>query len=168
MPALGFLNDARFLVHSHIDMQEEIIREAQTMRQQASQYVLPLHCSFVHQQNLWMVMPYVAGGSVLNIMKYAFAEVSSLLHLAARASGNTWEVDSLQGSCLPCLWQRDIQAGNCQMNHDRVPALHSLAFNDLESCILTLGCPAFREEPHESEGAIHGKILLNRPAISLH
>ncbi|KAK9865469.1 hypothetical protein WJX84_005454 [Apatococcus fuscideae] len=53
---------------------EEIIREAQTMRQQASQYVLPLHCSFVHQQNLWMVMPYVAGGSVLNIMKYAFPE----------------------------------------------------------------------------------------------
>ncbi|KAK9864695.1 hypothetical protein WJX84_009203 [Apatococcus fuscideae] len=53
---------------------EEIIREAQTMRQQASQYVLPLHCSFVHQQNLWMVMPYVAGGSVLNIMKYAYPE----------------------------------------------------------------------------------------------
>ena len=45
------------------------------MRQQASQYVLPLHCSFVHQQNLWMVMPYVAGGSVLNIMKYAYPEV---------------------------------------------------------------------------------------------
>ena len=47
------------------------------MRQQASQYVLPLHCSFVHQQNLWMVMPYVAGGSVLNIMKYAYPEVRS-------------------------------------------------------------------------------------------
>ncbi len=65
------------LVQHCVGKQEEIIREAQTMRQQASQYVLPLHCSFVHQQNLWMVMPYVAGGSVLNIMKYAFAEVRS-------------------------------------------------------------------------------------------
>ena len=45
------------------------------MRQQAHPNVLPLHCSFVHQRNLWMVMPYVAGGSVLNIMKYAYPEV---------------------------------------------------------------------------------------------
>lgn len=53
---------------------EEIIREAQTMRQQHHGNVLPLHCSFVHQQNLWMVMPYVAGGSVLNLMKFAYSE----------------------------------------------------------------------------------------------
>ncbi|KAK9817257.1 hypothetical protein WJX72_011944 [[Myrmecia] bisecta] len=53
---------------------DEIIKEAQTMRQQLHPNVLPLHCSFVHQQNLWMVMPYVAGGSVLNIMKYAYSE----------------------------------------------------------------------------------------------
>lgn len=57
-------------------LQEEIIREAQTMRQQHHGNVLPLHCSFVHQQNLWMVMPYVAGGSVLNLMKFAYSEVS--------------------------------------------------------------------------------------------
>ena len=71
----GLCEDARRVDPCFVGVQEEIIREAQTMRQQASQYVLPLHCSFVHQQNLWMVMPYVAGGSVLNIMKYAFAEV---------------------------------------------------------------------------------------------
>lgn len=53
---------------------EEIVREAQTMRQQHHSNVLPLHCSFVHQQNLWMVMPYVAGGSVLNLMKFAYSE----------------------------------------------------------------------------------------------
>lgn len=53
---------------------EEIVREAQTMRQQHHPNVLPLHCSFVHQQNLWMVMPYVAGGSVLNLMKFAYSE----------------------------------------------------------------------------------------------
>lgn len=54
---------------------EEIIREAQTMKQLSHPNVLPLYCSFVAKSNLWMVMPYVSGGSVLNIMKYAFPEV---------------------------------------------------------------------------------------------
>ena len=55
------------------------MREAQTMRQQLHSNVLPLYTSFVHEQNLWMVMPYVSSGSVLNIMKYAHPEVSLLL-----------------------------------------------------------------------------------------
>ena len=46
------------------------------MRLQNHPNVLPLHCSFVHQQHLWMVMPYISGGSVLNIMKYSRYEVS--------------------------------------------------------------------------------------------
>lgn len=33
--------------------------------------VLPLYCSFVSGQELWMVMPFISGGSVLHIMKYA-------------------------------------------------------------------------------------------------
>lgn len=64
---------------THTTLQDEIVREAQTMRQQSHPCVLPLYCSFVHEQNLWMVMPYVAGGSVLNIMKYAYPEVWRLL-----------------------------------------------------------------------------------------
>jgi serine/threonine-protein kinase OSR1/STK39 len=36
--------------------------------------LLPLLCSFVEGQHLWMVMPYVHGGSVLNIMRYQFPE----------------------------------------------------------------------------------------------
>lgn len=52
------------------------------MRQQSHPNVLPLYCSFVHEQNLWMVMPYVAGGSVLNIMKYAYQEVTHSLFLS--------------------------------------------------------------------------------------
>lgn len=39
--------------------------------------VLLLHVSFVHKQMLWMVEPYIAGGSMLNIMKYAYPEASS-------------------------------------------------------------------------------------------
>ena len=38
-------------------LQEEIVREAQTMRQQAHSNVLTLHCSFVHDRQLWMVSP---------------------------------------------------------------------------------------------------------------
>lgn len=54
------------------------MREAQTMKQLHHGNVLPLHCSFVHKHHLWMVMPYISGGSVLNIMKYAFPEVRSV------------------------------------------------------------------------------------------
>lgn len=31
--------------------------------------VLKAHCSFVNDHNLWVVMPYMAGGSCLHIMK---------------------------------------------------------------------------------------------------
>lgn len=32
--------------------------------------LLPLHCSFMHGESLWMVMPYVSGGSVYDVMKH--------------------------------------------------------------------------------------------------
>lgn len=35
--------------------------------------VLKAHCSFVHGHDLWVVMPYMAGGSCLHIMKSAFS-----------------------------------------------------------------------------------------------
>eukprot|EP00983_Pelagomonas_calceolata_P025003 786139-Pelagomonas_calceolata.AAC.7 len=59
-------------VHQSLD---EIIHEAQTMKNYHHPNVLPLHCSFVTGQDLWMVMPYISGGSVLHIMKYAYPEV---------------------------------------------------------------------------------------------
>lgn len=66
-----------------LDVQDEIVREAQTMRQQLHPNVLPLYTSFVHEQNLWMVMPYVSSGSVLNIIKYAHPEVKFTANLRA-------------------------------------------------------------------------------------
>ena len=49
------------------------------MRQLNHPNLLPLYCSFVHKEHLWMVMPYVQGGSVLNIMRFAYPDVSGLL-----------------------------------------------------------------------------------------
>ena len=50
---------------------DEIVHEAQTMRQFNHPNVLPLYSSFVAGQELWMVMPYCPGGSVLHLMKFA-------------------------------------------------------------------------------------------------
>ena len=59
-------------VHSNLD---EIVHEAQLMRNYHHPNVLPLYTSFVHGSDLWMVMPFISGGSVLHIMKYAHPEV---------------------------------------------------------------------------------------------
>lgn len=49
---------------------EEIINEAQAMRTANHDNILSLYTSFVHQNDLWMVEPFVSGGSVLNVMKF--------------------------------------------------------------------------------------------------
>ncbi|XP_011073240.1 serine/threonine-protein kinase BLUS1 isoform X2 [Sesamum indicum] len=48
-----------------------ISREAQTMGLVDHPNVLKSHCSFVSDHNLWVVMPYMAGGSCLHILKAA-------------------------------------------------------------------------------------------------
>lgn len=48
-----------------------IFREAQTMILVDHPNVLKSHCSFVSDHNLWVVMPYMAGGSCLHILKAA-------------------------------------------------------------------------------------------------
>ncbi|KAG8072705.1 hypothetical protein GUJ93_ZPchr0006g43769 [Zizania palustris] len=46
-----------------------IMREAQTMILIDHPNVVKAHCSFTNNQTLWVVMPYMAGGSCLHIMK---------------------------------------------------------------------------------------------------
>ncbi|XP_012573274.1 uncharacterized protein [Cicer arietinum] len=48
-----------------------ISREAQTMVLVDHPNVLKSHCSFVSDHNLWVVMPFMAGGSCLHILKAA-------------------------------------------------------------------------------------------------
>eukprot|EP01018_Ginkgo_biloba_P005812 Gb_23850 [translate_table: standard] len=53
---------------------DEIRREAQIMSLINHPSVLRAHCSFVADHNLWVVMPYMAGGSCLHIMKSAYPD----------------------------------------------------------------------------------------------
>jgi serine/threonine protein kinase len=57
--------------------QEDIIKEAQTMKSYHHPNVLPLHTSFIVGQDLYMITPFCEGGSVLHIMKYNAKEVST-------------------------------------------------------------------------------------------
>ncbi|XVF25323.1 hypothetical protein REPUB_Repub13aG0203600 [Reevesia pubescens] len=51
-----------------------VSREAQTMILVDHPNVLKSHCSFVSDHNLWVVMPYMAGGSCLHILKAAYPD----------------------------------------------------------------------------------------------
>ncbi|XP_072999419.1 uncharacterized protein [Typha latifolia] len=51
-----------------------IRREVQTMILIDHPNVLRAHCSFIVEHNLWVVMPYMAGGSALHIMKSSYPE----------------------------------------------------------------------------------------------
>ncbi|XP_057447450.1 serine/threonine-protein kinase BLUS1 [Lotus japonicus] len=68
-----------------------IRREVQTMSLIDHPNVLRAHCSFTAGHNLWVVMPYMAGGSCLHIMKSAFPEgfeepvIATLLREVLRA-----------------------------------------------------------------------------------
>ncbi|KAG0579163.1 hypothetical protein M758_4G077900 [Ceratodon purpureus] len=53
---------------------DEIRREAVTMSLINHPNVVKAYCSFVVEQSLWVVMPYMAGGSCLHIMKSAFVD----------------------------------------------------------------------------------------------
>ncbi|XP_058195741.1 serine/threonine-protein kinase BLUS1-like isoform X9 [Rhododendron vialii] len=51
-----------------------ISREAQTMILVDHPNVLKAHCSFVSDHNLWVVMPFMAGGSCLHILKAVYPD----------------------------------------------------------------------------------------------
>ncbi|KAG2442957.1 hypothetical protein HXX76_003032 [Chlamydomonas incerta] len=94
---------------------DEIIHEAQTMRMYNHPNILPLYTSFVHGQELWMVMPFVAGGSVLHIMKYAYPEGLDEVVIATIGREVLKGLDYVHknGSI-----HRDVKAGNILVDGD--------------------------------------------------
>lgn len=63
------IDDFRFNVLWVSLMQEIIRREVHTMTLLGHPNLLKAYCSFTSGRNLWIVMPYMAGGSCLHIMK---------------------------------------------------------------------------------------------------
>lgn len=55
-------------------LQDAVRREAVTMTLINHPNAVKAYCSFVVEQSLWVVMPYMAGGSCLHIMKTAFPD----------------------------------------------------------------------------------------------
>lgn len=55
-------------------MQDDIRREAQTMSLIDHPNVIRAYCSFVVDRNLWVVMPFMAEGSCLHLMKIAYQD----------------------------------------------------------------------------------------------
>lgn len=55
-------------------IQDGIRREVQTMTLIDHPNLLRAHCSFTAGHHLWVVMPYMSGGSCLHIMKSAYPE----------------------------------------------------------------------------------------------
>lgn len=72
-------------------MQDGIRREVHTMTLINHQNLLRAHCSFTAGHSLWVVMPYMAGGSCLHIMKSSYPEgfeepvIATLLHEVLKA-----------------------------------------------------------------------------------
>eukprot|EP00899_Mesostigma_viride_P015543 jgi/Mesvir1/23990/Mv10747-RA.2 len=51
---------------------EEVRKETATMSMINHPNLVRAHASFVYQSNLWVIMPYLSGGSCLNIMRTAY------------------------------------------------------------------------------------------------
>lgn len=93
----------------------EIMREATTLRQYHHPCVLNLHCSFVDNHYLWLVMPYMEGGSMYHIMNYCHPQGLEETLIA------TLMKDVLEG--LAYVHQqkgihRDVKAGNILLDMD--------------------------------------------------
>jgi serine/threonine-protein kinase OSR1/STK39 len=94
---------------------EEIVREAHTMRSLNHPNLLPLYCSFVHENHLWMVMPYIHGGSVLNIMRFRYPDGLEEPVIATIMKSVLKALDYLHKHGII---HRDIKAGNVLLDWD--------------------------------------------------
>lgn len=94
---------------------DDIVKEAQTMRLLNHPNVLALYVSFVHKENLWMIEPYISGGSMLNVMKYAHPDglpeaiIAVVLRDVLKGLDYMHRHDNIH---------RDVKAGNILVNDD--------------------------------------------------
>lgn len=70
---IGFTKSCRILIATSF-VQDQVRAEATAMSLISHPNVLRAYCSFVAKNSLWVVMPYMAGGSCVHIMKAAFPD----------------------------------------------------------------------------------------------
>ena len=63
-----------------------LIQEAHTMAGLYHENVLPLHCSFITGEDLWLVMPYVAGGNLSELLRSQVTCCLRIMHVLVCAS----------------------------------------------------------------------------------
>ena len=69
-----------------------LIKEAQTMKGLRHPNVLPLHCSFMSDSALWLVMPYIGGGNVSELLR---SQVQGRICVGMRTFGGCLFVGSV-------------------------------------------------------------------------
>ncbi|CAK9169322.1 unnamed protein product [Ilex paraguariensis] len=131
-----YLGDLEGMQHGCLDqesIQDDIRREAQTMRLIDHPNVIRAYCSFVVDQNLWVVMPFMAEGSCLHLMKVAYPEgfeesaIGSILKETLKA------LEYLHGHGHI---HRDVKAGNILLDGD---GLVKLADFGVSACMFDRG-----------------------------
>ena len=88
---------------------DEVRREAATMSLLNHPHVVSAHASFISGQHLWVVMPYLAGGSLLNIMKASYPDGLLEDAIAVVLRDTLKALDYLHGGGYV---HRDIKCGN--------------------------------------------------------
>ncbi|KAF9613173.1 hypothetical protein IFM89_005944 [Coptis chinensis] len=88
--------------------------EAQLMRLVEHPNVVKAHCSFVNEHDLWVVMPFMDGGSCLHILKAAYTEgfkeeaiIATVLHEVLKGLEYLHQIGQIH---------RDVKAGNILVN----------------------------------------------------
>ncbi|KAF0916157.1 hypothetical protein E2562_000753 [Oryza meyeriana var. granulata] len=114
-------------------IQDDIRKEAQTMSLIDHPNVIRAYCSFVVDHNLWVIMPFMAEGSCLHLMKVAYPDgfeepvIGSILKETLKAL----EYLHRQGHI-----HRDVKAGNILMDS---PGIVKLGDFGVSACMFDRG-----------------------------
>ncbi|KAI0499830.1 hypothetical protein KFK09_018038 [Dendrobium nobile] len=108
------------VTHEELNMEDDVRREAQTMSLMDHPNVVKGYCSFVVEHTLWVVMPFMAEGSCLHLMKVAYPNgfeehvIGSILKETLKALEYLHKHGSIH---------RDVKAGNILLDSSGVVKL---------------------------------------------